>query len=318
MVLDEQFYELATENNFSERGYLLANSDVAKATQAFGYGRTHFETFGKNERRLQLTLEGQIEFSRLKFSKFRNAIDLSSAQFLLRENAFPISYTPTPLALESYDGESSNPLFELFDRDIKENPGKLYADIGCGFRSEILDNCLYIEVYRSASAEMIVNTDCRYPLRSSSLDGIGCFAVLEHVTKPWIVVEEIHRILKPGGKCYIDWPFLQPVHGYPSHYFNATQSGLVNIFKDTGFKIERVATEHFQTPDWAVSWIVGKMIRELPDPGIRERILSMTVRELIDLDPATGFWKEFTEAMTAESLSEFSAGNTLVAVKPIK
>jgi hypothetical protein len=45
------------------------------------------------------------------------------------------------------------------------------------------------------------------------------------------------RVLKPGGKAYTLCAFLQPLHGYPDHYFNATESGLARLFSDD-FEIE--------------------------------------------------------------------------------
>lgn len=134
--------------------------------------------------------------------------------------------------------ESANPGFGPFDAEMKANPDKLYMDLGCGRREEKLDNCLYLEVYPSVSADFVVEPNCLYPIRSGSLDGIGCFAVLEHCRKPWQVVAEITRMLKPGGKAFIDWRFLQPVHGFPSHFFNTTREGLRSIFEDNGLAVE--------------------------------------------------------------------------------
>src|SRR5581483_8292626 len=98
------------------------------------------------------------------------------------------------------------------------------------------------------TADVLIDPSCELPFNDKSLDGIGCFAVLEHVTMPWRMADEFARVVKPGGKIYVDWPFLQPVHGYPSHYYNATREGLRNLFA-RDFEIEELRTGPHQGPD---------------------------------------------------------------------
>jgi ubiquinone/menaquinone biosynthesis C-methylase UbiE len=50
------------------------------------------------------------------------------------------------------------------------------------------------------------------PIADGSVDGVWIQAVLEHVLDPSIVVQEIHRVLTPGGVVYAETPFMQPVH----------------------------------------------------------------------------------------------------------
>ena len=48
-----------------------------------------------------------------------------------------------------------------------------------------------------------------------SADAVMVISVLHHCRKPWIVVQEIHRILKPGGIVYANIPFMFPFHVDP-------------------------------------------------------------------------------------------------------
>lgn len=63
----------------------------------------------------------------------------------------------------------------------------------------------------------------------------GCFslilsqAVVEHVTEPQAYVDELVRVLAPGGLLYIEGAFLQPVHQAPRHFFNVTPFGLAHL-----------------------------------------------------------------------------------------
>lgn len=45
-----------------------------------------------------------------------------------------------------------------------------------------------------------------YPFKKNFADEIHMYHVLEHLSEPLAVLEELHRILKPGGKLYIRVP----------------------------------------------------------------------------------------------------------------
>ena len=69
------------------------------------------------------------------------------------------------------------------------------------------------------------------PFQSSSLDTVFCQAVLEHVRRPDDVVEEVRRVLKPGGEVYVDVPFSYPYHDRID-FQRYTQDGLRELFRD--------------------------------------------------------------------------------------
>lgn len=50
------------------------------------------------------------------------------------------------------------------------------------------------------------------PLADGSLDGVVLQAVLDDLIDPHRCLDEIHRVLKPGGLVYVETPFMQPVH----------------------------------------------------------------------------------------------------------
>jgi predicted SAM-dependent methyltransferase len=77
----------------------------------------------------------------------------------------------------------------------------------------------------------------RLPYADGSADAIYCEAVLEHLYAPARAVEEMRRVLKPGGKVFACTPFLQAYHGYPHHYQNYTVTGHQRLFCDHGFRV---------------------------------------------------------------------------------
>lgn len=56
------------------------------------------------------------------------------------------------------------------------------------------------------------------PFPDNSVESIICSSVLEHVENPIRAVEEIYRVLKPGGYAYFYAPFIFYYHAEPGYY----------------------------------------------------------------------------------------------------
>ncbi|MBI4355781.1 MAG: class I SAM-dependent methyltransferase [Candidatus Omnitrophica bacterium] len=72
----------------------------------------------------------------------------------------------------------------------------------------------------------------RLPFQPGQFDGVIAKAVLEHVEDARSAVQELHRVLKPGGHCYIEVPFLQPFHEGPDDYQRLTRHGLERLMRE--------------------------------------------------------------------------------------
>ena len=314
--------QTVTDSNFEERLYLSANPDVARHVARGGDAWVHFIQHGRREGRRQWhPAEVGLQGSRQerKYARFASLLDPTHGdggefRFLKDSDCFPLAYGGNAYRLEDYEAESANPGLGDFIDAITSHPEKLFLDVGCGRRSRTYDNCLYVDVYPSPSADLVLAPSCRYPIADASLDAIGCFAVLEHVTEPWTVAEEFRRMLKPGGQVFIDYPFLVPVHGYPSHYYNATREGLRRLF-DTGFVDVEITTRDNQTPDHAVSWQLNALVQAIQDDTVRSQILDMKVQDLAAQSPGSPFWVRVINSLPDAAKSGLAAGNTLIARK---
>jgi SAM-dependent methyltransferase len=86
-------------------------------------------------------------------------------------------------------------------------------------------------------------------ISNDSYEIIVCTEVLEHTLNPFNAVNEIYRILKPGGKAFISTPFNFRIHGPLPDCWRFTEHGLKELFKN--FKttqIESVNDNRFLMP----------------------------------------------------------------------
>jgi len=88
-----------------------------------------------------------------------------------------------------------------------------------------------IEGYINVDWQPITNPDVvhdlntyPYPFEDNSADEIIGYHVLEHLDRPFSVMKEIHRILKPGGKLHIKVPHFSRgfTHAEHAHGFDVT------------------------------------------------------------------------------------------------
>lgn len=69
------------------------------------------------------------------------------------------------------------------------------------------------------------------PFRDGVFDGVVLDAVIEHLARPRLVVDEVRRVLKPGGTVLAQVPFLYPFHAAPHDYQRYTPAGLAMLFE---------------------------------------------------------------------------------------
>ncbi len=79
----------------------------------------------------------------------------------------------------------------------------------------------------------------RLPLQSQSIDHVLLLDVLEHLPQPAACLEEIQRVLRPGGRLIIQVPFMYPLHDAPLDFHRWTRFGLHRAAQEAGFEIVR-------------------------------------------------------------------------------
>ncbi|MGV1789425.1 class I SAM-dependent methyltransferase [Rhizobium sp. A37_96] len=114
-------------------------------------------------------------------------------------------------------------------------------DVGCGempFRPLLPANVRYtgLDVPQAVAFGMsdnkqIVAFDGKtIPLPDNSHDVLLCTEVLEHAVDPVTLIEEMHRVLRPGGLLLATVPFAARVHHAPYDFHRFTRFRLAAMF----------------------------------------------------------------------------------------
>ncbi|MFF3445277.1 class I SAM-dependent methyltransferase [Streptosporangium sp. NPDC002721] len=98
-------------------------------------------------------------------------------------------------------------------------------------------------------------------LPAASLDAVIAFNVLEHTPRPWEVVANMLRWLRPGGTAYCMVPSAQRLHGAPEDYWRPLPAALGHMFGDW---TERRVIQ-YGNPLSAIASLMGIAAQEL-DP----------------------------------------------------
>jgi len=126
--------------------------------------------------------------------------------------------------------------------------GGVVLDAGAGYKryKPFFQKSLYLSQEHSAGIHLkgmqgvqysLINPiDKKIPLKDSCLDAILSTVVLEHLRYPDRFFQEAFRVLKPGGKVFVQVPFFYFEHEVPYDYNRPTRYGLKRWLEDAGFK----------------------------------------------------------------------------------
>lgn len=81
----------------------------------------------------------------------------------------------------------------------------LVINLGCGQRKA--PGQIGVDRYPGSAADVLADLDCPLPFAGSSVDRVLLEHVLEHVADPVRLIEEVHRILRPGGLLEVEVPY---------------------------------------------------------------------------------------------------------------
>ncbi len=117
-------------------------------------------------------------------------------------------------------------------------PGKIIINIGSGTKI-LREDVINIDFYPFPGVQLVSRAE-DIPFSDNIVDAVVCDNVLEHTKRPELIIKEINRVLKPGGKVYVGVPFIINYHSSPHDFHRWTAEGLrelMNIFAEDELKI---------------------------------------------------------------------------------
>ncbi|MFO1478201.1 MAG: class I SAM-dependent methyltransferase [Verrucomicrobiota bacterium] len=146
-------------------------------------------------------------------------------------------------------------------------PNDVVLDVGagdCQYKPFFAGRCKYIsqDVGDKDACFTYDKIDIRseiysIPLPDASVDVILCTQVMEHLKYPTKAIQEMARLLKPGGRLCITVPFASDEHMLPYDYFRYTRFALEFLLMENGFEKPEII------PQGGRFILMGKMIKDL-------------------------------------------------------
>jgi SAM-dependent methyltransferase len=157
----------------------------------------------------------------VNYKKIKSMLAFNSSRYrLLEENTVFASHVPKgALVLDAGSGDA--PYKSLFQHARYES-----ADF------EKVDKEYATSTYVCDLSNIPVE-DCRF-------DFILFNQVMEHLPEPKLVLAELYRVLKEGGKIIYTGPLFYEEHEKPYDFYRYTQFGLRYLFNFVGYEIERL------------------------------------------------------------------------------
>ena len=172
--------------------------------------------------------------------------------------------------------------------------------LDCGGGDRVLGDPRYINMdYQPYQLPAVYGDALKLPFRNDMFDLVFSQALLEHVANPFVAVEEMRRVTRPGGTVWAGMAFMQPVHAVPSHYFNATTWGIQELFKS----LEILEVSWFGELSFTIDWL-------LKEAGVAEQMNAEEYRALLEKV------KSLDVLVSHESLRAVASGVAVRARKP--
>jgi SAM-dependent methyltransferase len=126
-------------------------------------------------------------------------------------------------------------------------PGALVLDAGAGdapyrglFEHARYESADFQQVDKAYAPATYVCDLQAIPVEDDRFDFVVFNQVMEHLPEPALVLRELRRVLKPGGKMIYTAPLFYEEHEQPYDFYRYTQFGIRHLMETAGFQVSRL------------------------------------------------------------------------------
>ncbi len=157
----------------------------------------------------------------------------------------------------------------------------IILNLGAGNQAMDLANVIRMDVTLTPYVDVVGDAHA-LPFKPGTFDAIFSLAVIEHLRQPFLAAQEMFDALRNGGYVYGDCNFVFAYHGYPHHYFNASEQGMEEAFAP--FEKLRTGVAPYQMPSFAINMMLGTYLNKMApssDPHVQvyRRLLEKVLQQ---------------------------------------
>jgi SAM-dependent methyltransferase len=137
-----------------------------------------------------------------------------------------------------------------YETIIKKHARGRLLDLGCGsvplfdvYRRYVSDvTCVDWpkSLHAASHLDIVADLSRSIPISDARFDTVILTDVLEHIAEPVRLMQDVRRVLAPGGKVLAGVPFFYWIHEEPHDYFRYTEFALRRITESAGLTIVEI------------------------------------------------------------------------------
>ena len=163
-------------------------------------------------------------------------------------------FTDVPATIEPWEKVERGPdkgtawrrsNWRFLNQEVKELSSEAkILDVGAGHGdfADIFEGRQYysLDIVPYAEVDLVVDLGQTIPFKKDTFDAVVLMNVLEHVYENRKLLQNIAKIVKPGGKVILTVPFLLKVHQAPFDFSRVTPYYLKNMAAEAGFTVVKM------------------------------------------------------------------------------
>jgi SAM-dependent methyltransferase len=112
-------------------------------------------------------------------------------------------------------------------------------DVNGTYRNDIPPKWKYkgVDIKEGPNVDIVMSDPKKIPIDDNFSDIVISGQCIEHCRTPWILVEEMSRILKKDGLCFITAPATWWEHRFPIDCFRYYPDGMRSLMEEAGLTV---------------------------------------------------------------------------------